>query len=105
MAGVPERLPERQAPVLLLVDIRVRLAEADRRDLRALGGLLITSPVGIDVPLEAVAALSTRMGPSEIVRYDQQRTVIVTAGLFGRSLNSVKPDLEGMLKTLRANRG
>lgn len=83
------------------VDIRLRLSEADRNDLKSLHGLLIHSPLEFDVPLEAVAAINPRLGPSEILHYDQQRTVLVTAGLFKKSLDQVKPALEKSLDELR----
>ncbi len=83
------------------IDIRVRLAEQDRMDLKALRRLLIRSPLEIDVPLEAVAAIKHGTGPSEILHYDQQRTVLVTAGLYGKPLDKLRPEIEDILEELR----
>jgi HAE1 family hydrophobic/amphiphilic exporter-1 len=83
------------------IDIRLRLAEADRNDIKSLHGLLIHSPLELDIPLEAVAAIKPRMGPAEILHYDQQRTVLVTAGLFKKSIDEVKPRLDKILEKIR----
>ncbi len=79
------------------IDIRVRLSQNDRQDLRALNNLLLRSPLEFDVPLESVALLSRRLGPSEILHYDQQRTAIVSAGLFKKSFSSIEKPLERLL--------
>jgi HAE1 family hydrophobic/amphiphilic exporter-1 len=83
------------------IDIRLRLAEADRNDIKSLHGLLIHSPLELDIPLEAVAAIKPRMGPAEILHYDQQRTVLVTAGLFKKSIDEIKPKLDKILEKIR----
>jgi len=68
------------------IDIRVRLRKQDREDFGRVRRLLVHSPLDIDVPLAEVATLSVGTGPTEIRRLDQQRTVLVSAQLFGRSL-------------------
>jgi hydrophobic/amphiphilic exporter-1 (mainly G- bacteria), HAE1 family len=78
-------------------DIRVILREQDRNDLGSIGRLLVHSPLNIDVPIDSFALLTRQLGPNEILHYDQQRTVIVSASLFNRSLNSVKPEIENTL--------
>ncbi|NTV53032.1 MAG: efflux RND transporter permease subunit, partial [Candidatus Firestonebacteria bacterium] len=83
------------------IDIRLRLSQADRSDIKSLHGLLVHSPLDLDVPLEAVAAIKPRMGPAEILHYDQQRTVLVTAGLYKKSIDEVKPKLDKVLEKAR----
>lgn len=81
------------------VDILVRLQEQDTKNIDELGSLLIASPLGIDVPLSAVATIHTGEGPSEIVRIDQERTIMVFASLAGVSLEHVTPAVENFIHT------
>ncbi|MCK5240950.1 efflux RND transporter permease subunit [bacterium] len=83
------------------IDIQVRLREEDRNDFQALHRLLIHSPLNIDIPLEMVAAVQPGIGPSEILHFDQQRTVLVRAGLYKRTLDNVRPEIESLLKSQR----
>jgi len=82
------------------VDIRVRLGARDRANPAAVGFLYIHTPLEVDIPLGAVATLRKGKGPSEILRYDQRRTVIVSADLAGRSINAVAPDVRAVLAGL-----
>jgi len=67
------------------VGIRVRVADALRRDLGAIGSLRVNGRSGL-VPLDSVAALSVESGPSRIDRYDRRRYVTVSADLGGMPL-------------------
>jgi len=82
------------------IDIRVRLNESQRNNTNALHRLMIRSPLDITIPLEAVAEIIPGLGPSEILHYDQQRTVLIKASLFGRSLEAIKPQLDKNLEQL-----
>lgn len=70
------------------IDIRVRLRKQDRENLNQVRNLMIHSPLDIDVPLAEVAYLSKGMGPTEIRHADQQRTVLVSAQLYGKPLGA-----------------
>lgn len=63
-------------------DIRVRLSERDRARLESLDSLLLYSEV-LDtmIPLKEVADVKSGLGPSEIRRKDQQRTITVSADI------------------------
>lgn len=52
----------------------------------------------IPIPLEAVATLKVKEGPSEIRRVDQQRTAVITANIGGRDLRSVSEDIFQLLR-------
>ncbi|MDD5084742.1 MAG: efflux RND transporter permease subunit [Candidatus Omnitrophica bacterium] len=61
-------------------DIRVCLREEDRSNVLKLGDLLIRSAVlNAEIPLREVATVVQGEGPSEIKRFDQERTIIVSA--------------------------
>ena len=83
------------------VDIRAILTEKDRNDTNAIGRLLVHSPLNIDVPLDSFAKIYRQLGPNEIVHYDQQRTVLVSASLFNRSLNDVRGNIDAVISNLR----
>ena len=73
---------ERSFPIVL------RLAEAYRRDERALAGLLVATPRGERVPLATVAHLTTTEGPAAVQREWGRRRVVVQANVRGRDLGS-----------------
>jgi HAE1 family hydrophobic/amphiphilic exporter-1 len=62
-------------------DIRVRLRAQDRNDLEQLRRLSVLMPSGERVALGDIASISYGKGPTEILRHDQERTVVVSAGL------------------------
>ncbi len=87
------------------IDIRVQLRKEDRQDLSKVRRLLIHSPLEINVPLAEVAYLAVGTGPTEISRLNQQRTLLVSAQVFGRSLNEVIQDVNGRLQGLKVPSG
>jgi multidrug efflux pump subunit AcrB len=60
--------------------IRVRIPEAARHDIDALGNLRVRSHAGL-LPLSSLADISVESGPSQIDRYDRRRYVAVDADL------------------------
>ncbi|MGQ9365739.1 efflux RND transporter permease subunit [Azospirillum sp. ST 5-10] len=84
------------------VYIRVRVAEAARRDIDVLGNLRLSGRGGALVPLSSVASLSVASGPTRIDRYDRRRYVTVDADLgdlpLGTALATVGglPSVRGM---------
>jgi len=73
---------ERRFPIALRLDDRYR------RDLGALGRILVSSPGGDRVPLRRLARIETAEGPSTIQREWGKRRVVVTANVRGRDLGS-----------------
>lgn len=87
------------------IDIRVRLREEDRSRLSKLRNILVFSPLGIDIPLSEVAYIVQGVGPTEIKRLDQQRTILVTANIKDRALDKVILDIESLLAGLEESQG
>jgi HAE1 family hydrophobic/amphiphilic exporter-1 len=82
-------------------DIRVQLREEDRKDFLNIRELLIKSDLlDVTVPLKQVAVITRGYGPSEIKRIDQERTVLVTANIFGRDLKDVSEDVQNMVDNM-----
>lgn len=83
------------------IDIRVRLRKEDRNDINKIRSLLIHSPLDLDVQLAEVAYLSVGKGPTEIRHLDQQRTILVSAQLFRRSLGETFDELNRLLAGIK----
>lgn len=84
------------------VPIRVRLREEDRNNVAAIRRVAVRSPQGYAVPLGDVADIRSGLAPSEIQRIDQQRSVVVTSQILGRSQSEVIEDAEKALAPFRA---
>ncbi|MCP5143670.1 MAG: efflux RND transporter permease subunit [Gammaproteobacteria bacterium] len=67
------------------VDIRVRVADAERSDMSTFANLRVAGRDG-PVPLASVADISLGSGPVQIERFDRQRYVTVNADLGGAPL-------------------
>jgi HAE1 family hydrophobic/amphiphilic exporter-1 len=79
------------------VDVRVRYAPHARDDLSRLGGIMLTSPAGVQVPLGQVAEFTIDRGPMTITRVNQTRVAQITASISGRDLNSVTSDIKARM--------
>jgi len=71
----------------------VRLDEAYRNDLEAIGAVLLDTPNGGKVPLRQVAPLKVTSGPNQILRENAQRRIAVMGAAAGRDLRSVVSEL------------
>jgi multidrug efflux pump subunit AcrB len=77
------------------VYIRLKLADASRKDLDAIAGMRVNSREG-GIPLSSVASLSLSSGPSQIERYDRRRYVTVQADLGGVPLGDAVAAAEAL---------
>ncbi|MDB5960423.1 MAG: transporter [Massilia sp.] len=91
-------LSERQVP------IRVKLPDAVRADLAALGRLTVPGKNG-PVMLANVASISMESGPAQIDRLNRSRNVTLDVELSGRSLGEVNAEARALpsLKALPAS--
>jgi len=74
-------LSDRQIP------IRVMLDENSRRDLATIQNLPVQTRTGSTVPLKVVADISFGAGPSQILRYNQERRTVISADLAPGALS------------------
>ena len=74
-------LSDRQIP------IRVMLDENSRRDLSTIQNLPVQTRTGSTVPLKVVADISFGAGPSQILRYNQERRTVISADLAPGALS------------------
>ncbi len=87
------------------IDIRLRLRKEDRDSPLSVQELFVQSPLDVTVPLGSVADVIKGHGPSEILRYDQERTILVSADLAGRSLTKVSRDVDEILAPYKDQKG
>ncbi len=74
-------------------DVRVRLDEGTEANVEALLGGLVPCGTAL-VPLRELVTWEIARGPREIRRADQQRAVVVTAGLRGAKPSQVAPRIQ-----------
>ncbi|RMH70031.1 MAG: efflux RND transporter permease subunit [Gemmatimonadetes bacterium] len=79
------------------IDILVRAVDAETATLEQLRRIIINPGAEVPLPLEAVATVLIREGPSEIRRVSQQRTALLTANVNGISLSDATQRIEHAL--------
>ncbi|PRR69242.1 efflux RND transporter permease subunit [Neomoorella humiferrea] len=83
-------------------DVRVSLPEGLRHSIADLENLTVLSPLGVQVPIKAVADLKLDTTPSTIYRYNQDRVASITANLNGtRPLAAVLKDVQAQMAQLQ----
>ncbi len=76
------------------IPIRVQLEEGDRDRFSKLASLVIRSPLELDIPLSDFVRFERGLGPSEIKRESQERTVQVYAKIYGRGLEEIVQEVQ-----------
>jgi HAE1 family hydrophobic/amphiphilic exporter-1 len=89
--------PTRLAEGERRVDVSVRLHPDDRSSLGDLAALNVNPRLWPVVRLDSVATLEEGEGPSEVRRIDQERAVVVSAGLSGFDLAGASAAVEARL--------
>lgn len=72
----------------------VRLSGEKRKDLEDVQNLLIPTPQGTQVPLNAVASVQIIDGPNQIQREDAHRRIVVGFNVRGRDVQSLVKELQ-----------
>ncbi|QCR25257.1 MULTISPECIES: CusA/CzcA family heavy metal efflux RND transporter [Pontibacter] len=75
-------------------DLVVRLTHENRQDIADVRQLFVTTPNGVQVPLEQVADIVFRQGPNQIQREDAKRRIIVGFNVRGRDVASVVEEVQ-----------
>jgi len=83
------------------IDIRVRVAEDDRRSMEDLNRLVVDLPNAGNLHLSTIAEVTLEEGPTEIRRVGPQRAAIISGNIAGRDLQSVVADIENTLAGLQ----
>lgn len=74
-------------------DLILRLNKDYTETMEGLKGALIDTRLGGKVPLEEVATIESRSGPSSISRENVQRKIVISANVAGRDLHSTVNDI------------
>ncbi|UCH23030.1 MAG: efflux RND transporter permease subunit [Deltaproteobacteria bacterium] len=80
--------------------IRVKLADADKKELQEILDLSLTNADSEPVVLRNVVNVQPRRGPVLIQRKGQQRVVYVSADISGRDMGSILTDIKKGLRNL-----
>lgn len=75
-------------------DMVVRLKNERRKDLADVQNLLIPTPQGTQIPLNAVAKVEIIEGPNQIQRENSQRRILVGFNVRGRDVQSMVQELQ-----------
>ncbi len=89
------RLREQQIEVL------VRLEDSARDELDDVKNLIINPNSPRPIPLQSVARIIETQGPSEIMRIDQQRVVLIEAQIAYGGIAEATAEAESILKSVR----
>ena len=81
-------------------DVSVKSQKYLRENLSNFKNILISTPMGVKIPVEYVADIYVDKGPIFIERIDQVRTIRVTSAIFGRDLRSISQDIEKGIKNV-----
>lgn len=90
------------------LDVVVRLPEALRQSVDAIGGLPIAqsqTETPVAIRLDQIAQINPTVGPSEINRENLTRQVSVTADIEGRVLGDVTADIDAVLASMELPAG
>lgn len=82
------------------IDIRVKVREEDKSTIERLRRLNVNPGGAIPIPLESVATIEIKEGPSEIRRIGQQRSAVILANISGRSLSEASAEVYQALQNL-----
>jgi CzcA family heavy metal efflux pump len=105
LAGRMEQLLDGEVVSSLLesdrqIRIFVRLDDAVRTNIETLSRLLVDTPSGARIPLEALAEIELGMGPNSILHDNAQRRIAVYANVEGRDIGTAVTELKDKLGTL-----
>ena len=85
-------------------DIRVKIKDAEKMDIREILDLTLVSTGGEPVVLRNVVKMQPKTGPVRIERKDQERIVMVSANISGRDMGSILADIRERLRSIAVPR-
>lgn len=75
-------------------DLVVKLDSTNRTSIEDLKTITVTSPLGVQVPLEQLANVKFDKGPNQIQRDDAKRRILVGFNVRGRDVESIVNELQ-----------
>lgn len=80
--------------------IVIRFPYEKRKDIQALGNILISSPEGYKVPLEHLAKIKEEEGPAQISHENNLRRIVVECNIRGRDTGSFVREIQDKIKPI-----
>ena len=75
-------------------DITVRVRHNQQDEAEKIGNLCISTPSGVQLPLNQVAEIVSAMGPNTISRENVKRKIVISTNIANRDLRSVVNDIQ-----------
>jgi cobalt-zinc-cadmium resistance protein CzcA len=75
-------------------DLVVRLDKTNRQGVEDVAALYVTTPTGVQVPLNQVADVRLLIGPNQIQRDDAKRRITIGFNVRGRDVESIVQELQ-----------
>jgi heavy metal efflux system protein len=80
-------------------DLVVRLGIESRQHIEDIKGLFVTTPSGMQVPLDQLANIQLTIGPNQIQRDDAKRRIAVGFNVRNRDVQSIVHEINGLITT------
>ncbi|MBL7860489.1 MAG: efflux RND transporter permease subunit [Cyclobacteriaceae bacterium] len=80
-------------------DMVVRLTQENRQHIEDIKGLFVTTPSGLQVPLEQLAKIELLIGPNQIQRDDAKRRIVVGFNVRNRDVQSIVEEIHSKITT------
>jgi cobalt-zinc-cadmium resistance protein CzcA len=78
-------------------DLVVKLDSVNRESMADLKSVTVTSPLGVQVPLDQLADVKFEKGPNQIQRDDAKRRILVGFNVRGRDVESIVNELKSKI--------
>jgi len=85
-------------------DIRVKIKESEKLNLRELLDMTLVGTGGEPIVLGNIVSIDPVRGPVRIERKDQERIVTVSANTMGRDVGSIREDIQEQLRSVAVPR-
>jgi HAE1 family hydrophobic/amphiphilic exporter-1 len=85
-------------------DIRVKIRDAEKMDIREILDMTLASTGGEPVVLRNVVRIQPKTGPVRIERKDQERIVTISANISGRDMGAILDDIRARLRSIAVPR-
>jgi HAE1 family hydrophobic/amphiphilic exporter-1 len=82
-------------------DIRVKLRSKDRKYMENIGDMLIPLPGKGVVPVSHFSKIKKTTGPTQILRKNKQRLIVISMNAAGRSTGEIASDLDTQIEKIK----
>jgi HAE1 family hydrophobic/amphiphilic exporter-1 len=87
------------------IDIRVRLDEKYRKNIKDIENILIPTPAGFQIKLSDVADVKYTLGPTKLERDNKRRFMKITGNVVNRPLGDAVEDIKEKISKMKLPKG